>query len=511
VQEQQEPDQQPDEGESAPATERPWTKDQFDRVADDFIAERALVCPNCASPLLTRESPGPKRDTIEVAFMCPQCRVGASAPFWRYDPNIFIHPPYLQCSKCGQDEFGVLYVNGDSYGRRCRNRACQHIARYHLPRLKKKVIYIDQSIISDMVKALHPATESDRRERVAYARRVFAILDRAVKLQLVICPDSPIHMRESMVAADFKALERMYELLSHKVTFRELWDIEIAQVIEHAVNWLHGEPSKPAHIDALGVVRGDLHGWHDRIMFDVPYHPQPETIAAVRSRRDHIATRLTQAFKDWASFPDGTFASYRADVTRRYGRDVVNAYAAYRQRSRDIAVGLLPPDEENHLRWPLCTRLAHRTRDAFERDGLTRQDAEDRTWEYFTEADHSNIPFVHLKALLHAALAWQYANGRSSELDQGTTNDLAAVQFFLPYCDAMYLDNPMHALLADQQVSRELGFGARIFSKKTCDVFVTYIEEIIANASTSHLALVRSVYGDKWGKAFTSMYEPRKS
>jgi hypothetical protein len=50
----------------------------------------------------------------------------------------------------------------------------------------------------------------------------------------------------------------------------------------------------------------------------------------------------------------------------------------------------------------------------------------------------------------------------------------------------------------------------RVFSHKTCDEFIAYVEGLITSAPEPHLARVRRVYGEKWGEPFTSMYEPRK-
>ena len=147
---------------------------------------------------------------------------------------------------------------------------------------------------------------------------------------------------------------------------------------------------------------------------------------------------------------------------------------------------------------------------AFAAAGLSREDAAYNTALYFKNADHGTLPFLHLDALLTAALVWQFATGRSNTLNKGTTNDLAAIKYFLPYCDAMYVDNAMRALLADHQVARELRFGARVFSRKTCDEFVAYLEELIVSAPVEHIAKIREVYGEKRGEPFTSMYEPRR-
>jgi hypothetical protein len=192
-----------------------------------------------------------------------------------------------------------------------------------------------------------------------------------------------------------------------------------------------------------------------------------------------------------------------------FGRDTIKDYNAYWQRRRAIEADLIQAGEED-CEPPLCVRLLHETGDAFKHEGLMREDAEARAWEYFAKGDHSNIPFLHLDALLSAALAWQYANQRSSELGQGTTNDLAAIKYFLPYCDAIYVDNAMRALLTDVQVARELKCDARVFSRKTCGEFIAYVEGLIASAPAPHLARVRRVYGEDWGEPFTGMYEPRK-
>jgi hypothetical protein len=337
---------------------------------------------------------------------------------------------------------------------------------------------------------------------------VFEVLDRAVKLQLVICPDSPIHTNESMVAADFKALERMYEQLSHKVSFREVWDINLAQVVEHARNWLHGDPSKASTLDVQRLVHGDLHGWQDRMLIGVAYQPRSDTVATVRSRRQHIHDGLTKAYQHWASISEVNFDVYRREMIAAFSVGVTRDYEAYWRRRRAIAAGMIQRSEDD-FEPPLCVRLLHETAAAFESEGLSPQEAETHAWEYFTKGDHSAVPFIRVDALLCATLAWQFAHGRKRELGRGTTNDLSAIVHFLPYCDAMYVDGEMHALLSDPRVARELKCETRVFSRKTCDEFIAYVEGLIASAPASHLARVRRVYGEKWGAPYTSMYETR--
>ncbi len=75
------------------------------------------------------------------------------------DPRDFITAPFLVCPKCKEEAFGVLNVQSRSYTRRCRS--CLHKERILLPELNKRIIYLDQLAISELLKAIHPDTRHD--------------------------------------------------------------------------------------------------------------------------------------------------------------------------------------------------------------------------------------------------------------------------------------------------------------------------------------------------------------
>ncbi|SRR5216684_2299067 len=58
----------------------------------------------------------------------------------------------------------------------------------------KKVFYLDQFAISEMVKALDTRSKAHARVN-PFWQQVFEALERVCKLQLVVCPWSPIHQR----------------------------------------------------------------------------------------------------------------------------------------------------------------------------------------------------------------------------------------------------------------------------------------------------------------------------
>lgn len=82
----------------------------------------------------------------------------------RIDSRTFIRPPFTECPKCHAQELGVLMVCEQHYVRRCRS--CLTPVSIPLPTLRKRIVYLDQFAISNMMKRLNPATAAHRAGRV---------------------------------------------------------------------------------------------------------------------------------------------------------------------------------------------------------------------------------------------------------------------------------------------------------------------------------------------------------
>ena len=137
--------------------------------------------------------------------------------------NDLIRHPYWNCPFCNTvSSFGIFVMagGGGAYTRRCTR--CGRSRHIPFPTLNLRVIYVDQFVISNVVKALDPQTEPQRRAQLdPFWKIAFERLHRLCKLHLIIYPDSPLHYDESVVTgiASFKKLKRIYELLSGGPTF----------------------------------------------------------------------------------------------------------------------------------------------------------------------------------------------------------------------------------------------------------------------------------------------------
>lgn len=237
-------------------------------------------------------------------------------------PQDFVTPPFRTCRKCGRDEFGTFSVVDREITRGCR--ACLHTESRTLPGLAKKVVYLDQFVLSNMAKALDPVWRKERPQQAPFWLDLFDALDRAVHLQLVVCPRSPIHERESVVHEHFDTLRLLYEYLSVETEFEppeQVYDRQLYSAFRCSLckrcDREPGFKNMPRH----WAIAGAIDSWADN-NFQIHIHPR-----ATASRKDRERTSRSGQLKVWEklwafwndkrpSF-EQTYLSERSGRTRR--------------------------------------------------------------------------------------------------------------------------------------------------------------------------------------------------
>ena len=139
---------------------------------------------------------------------------------------------------------------------------------------RKRVVYLDQFVISDMMKFLNPKTNAYQKGNVdKFWGLAFASLDRLCKLQLIVCPCSSFHDDESIISPFYMPLKRIYEQLSCSTSFKSDWDIKVHQVCLYAKKWLNDEHK--IDLDIQSVINGQINAWAPRMIISVN---QPEAV-----------------------------------------------------------------------------------------------------------------------------------------------------------------------------------------------------------------------------------------
>lgn len=410
-------------------------------------------------------------------------------PVVTIDPRDFISPPFWPCPKCGQRSYGVLMIRGCAYRRRCRE--CWHSEEYRLPLLKKKIIYLDQFVVSEIMKLRNPSTKG----HAAVAAEPFwaalaALLEKLSRLQLICCPDSGEHQNESLLSPFYQALKQTYESFSGGISFHPSDEIKREQIGEFARAWAKGIELE-FQFNAEDIVHGDLHGWNDKIyvVSNLNYGPW---IDEIRQHREQNHTGITDVFNrvwkvqkhDFDYWYELERGDYQKHLLQHYVNDQAQRSEVMRGKKPLTLEAVFPSEAEITIE-----AIEHVMRQE------ARTHADDRLRTFYEENRLKDAPFNKIQSAMFASIAMKAAAGQKSPPNQGTVTDITLVSTLLPYCDAMFMDNGCRAILSDIPQSHQEFESSKVYSVNRKNEFLTYLKEIETAASPEHLALVAELYG----------------
>jgi hypothetical protein len=420
----------------------------------------------------------------------------------QFDPREMISPPWRRCPSCGKDKFGVHIISGSRLMRRCRD--CWHKQDYQLPTLRKKIIYLDQFVISNLMKLKNPATKGHAGVLAdSFWRELHDLLFQLRQLQMICCPGSGSHEEESRTSPFNADLKKTYEALSGGITFEAFDSIKSQQICEILLSWLDGR--EPAfNFDPPAVLSRDPNGWNERFYIvcgDNPFISE----ARLRQVRAQLHASIARLFKDVWGKEKRTFEhwydlerlSYQGQLSnavmgsRKRRAETILAYRPGREVSLEDLEKTLPSFAENLL--ASMENIVRFPRDGGER---TRQER-DRLEKEFGKANRiAEAPFVKLQSLMFAAVAMRAAQGQKEPPNEGTTTDIDTVAHLLPYCDAMFMDNGCRSLLLDVPTALRPPETAKVFSLNVKTQFLGYLRSILEGISAEHVQAIREVYGE---------------
>ena len=255
-----------------------------------------------------------------------------------FDPKLSISPPYYKCPKCNKsDSFGVLWIARNSYTRRCPE--CWHTVSYKLPQLNKIIIYLDQFVISEMMKAINKKlrkAESINRFWLALFERI----DRLIKLQLIICPNSSFHQNESAFY-QFQAHKRMYEHLSNGSSFNDPGTIKRFQISDYFRQLVQGVEKPESKIERTHIIRGHYNDWQERIPISINFDIKEEELDQLKSTKAKVNEALSQSFAAWKTEKSKKFSEWFVEEAMAFGRELVRQHFENLSKLFYLSVGKL--------------------------------------------------------------------------------------------------------------------------------------------------------------------------
>ena len=130
--------------------------------------------------------------------------------------------------------------------------------------------------------------------------------------------------------------------------------------------------------------------------------------------------------------------------------------------------------------------------------------------EYLNSEYLELIPSIRIGAALYAAIADLAAKGMRRLPTKGVFVDIKMIESFLPYCDAMFVDDENTALLQDGRVKTKIRYPTKMFSQRNKEEFLKHLDDILNSADPSHIDLIKQVYGEDWTQPFVTILEHKE-
>jgi hypothetical protein len=385
------------------------------------------------------------------------------------------------CPKCHRRAFGVLSIYGNTYMRRCND--CDHDQRFDLPLLNKKIIYLDQVAISLLVKVEHGrAPEKWRQVRDA--------IERARRVEAIVMPYSEFHERESVADKTFaESLKKLYQHLSMGVSYHltnRVQQNQIYDALRRFVKELLRETDPWRH-----VLDQNPNVWSEDcfITMNMPdVTNQASRFQAVKKQIEAEVKNLNATYKN----SKATFDEQYVMEERQAG---CNIWELYRQDQNLFQTATTAEEMANVMLYGSSfADTGKLIFDFFKERGYNGEALDRKFVEFLGSPEFKAIDHVRISSAMFSGLMMRVQGGRGL-VQTNDFIDISAIEYYAPYCDAMFIDNSMCHLITTNPVRDRLALKTKFFCAKTIDSFISYLQQLEKDAPTDVRDAVEVLHG----------------
>lgn len=419
------------------------------------------------------------------------------------DIHDHLSSPFKLCPKCKGNKYGVFSVMPlpdtriSVLIRLCAN--CRFHEQSKLPEIKKKIIYLDQFVLSNLMFVANPKSKKHKKAMEdKYWMQVFEKLLKLIKYNLIICPYSDIHIEESITAAEFNDLQFFQKILANKVAFKHHNLVQDAQVAKHFENYLKGEQDATIFLNEQDCFDMDPNCWYFRAKatddFRLDFPLTEEGVSSVRKVRDDSHTNLTDHVYDRWREDKKSFDDLVWEEAQDFGKEKLRWFGRYVKYIKKLMEG----KALEKMSKPPAVDLFEKLYKIANAHSIGEDKILSTIMDCLNSKTILNVPCVRLSATYFASLARKLKEGGNNP-SRGMISDSESLSTFLPYCDAVFTDKENDNLFGREPLKSEKEkFNTNIFSKRNITKFIDFLEDIWSQADNSHMALVKDIYDPNW-------------
>ena len=389
------------------------------------------------------------------------------------------------CPSCGAVEsYGNVSIGKQSVLRGCSK--CNYSERIPLPKIEKKIIYLDQFFYS------RAFTFRDKKYDAKYVCAIEKISELANK-QLLVTPFSSIHADEAYQwngkdGKSKKELMQFIKVSSHGHEFQPAYSVKREQLLKNFERFRTN--TTPALIvDPSVAIKKEFHDWSDYLWFDVNgYFGDAEVL---KEAKDAAIDGLMSVFDNWMNSKN----TFSQQIELEYK----STAQAYFQQFSDYVKLISTGNTFAHLNASLDSMIIEGMFSSFPKE--TDYDSRITIIMDFFKSDHFKMtPHEWISSRAFALLMERVREGDYRNREKAKTRlrgifqDISFIATYAPHCDAIFIDKAMAALLRNRRINLTKHFGTIVFSEENWEDFIDYLRSLEVNISHEHSAALKLAY-----------------
>lgn len=385
------------------------------------------------------------------------------------------------CPTCGaKNSFGNVFIHNNSILRECIR--CSYHTTIPLPKIRKKIIYIDQFFFST-------AFQDKDKRFVEAANKIRHLSD----LQLLVAPFSSIHEDETHQwtgygGKDKEGLMEFIKATSRGHEFEFAYCVKETQILK-AFNAFLAKSSTKFICKENEVIKSNVHEWDDYFRIDISRYIGDIKLIGTLKRQS--IEGLVSLFESWRTSTD----TFDQDVSNEIQGMRDNYFKVYYEFVDRLAKG----DFNAYFDAPIASGVIEAMSKCFS-NGIEFEKRLKIIDNFFASEYFAQIPYTYLSARIFARLK-DMVKGESYTNYKKTMNrlsgffyDVSHIATYAPYCDAFIMDNPMAALISDSRVGLEDRYGIKVFSPNRLDKLLEWLDTIETEMTEEHKVALSAIH-----------------
>ncbi len=395
-----------------------------------------------------------------------------------------------KCPDCGAVSFGCLHI-GKAWGEQdYLELACEKCCttyRCDLPKLTKKILYLDQLAISHMMRSRQAG--KDRKWSDFFDR-----LKSMVQWQRIICPTSWEHRAESEFSKDrYAALMDTCRKLAMGNRLRASWDIQARQIYQALQAFMVGTMPDWS-FDSKEAFEDNPNTWHDHFAIDVDFALDFKQVADRRESKMAVHKAMESLYSD-PTYLQGTFEEHVQRETEGFARGLLGTYDKERRELLEMMCGVRAPDPIALLSSP-GAQVVQMVLMTIQQESQS-QDRNSKVREFFFSPQFRSVPAVRINAVMRAAMALKSRDsGRKPK--PSDQYDVEVICSYMPYCDAMLIDGEMRSLATDGKAQLDGAYDTMLFSARTLPKLHEWLDQVETSFPPQQREAVADVYEERF-------------